>query len=131
MNYLQSILLSFFVLILPLCFNEVKAQEPLLSYTLPLHKKTNPPGGRDISKDKGGSRTQAKVFISEITEMGLLFEEPIGNIISYEVLEANEEEYYSFCDESSFISTLFTLSGDYQIRFVTDDFVYEGYISIP
>lgn len=50
--------------------------------------------------------------------------------VSYDILDTTGMTVASFADEESFISTLFSLSGEYQLRLVSDDYIYQGWIML-
>lgn len=51
-------------------------------------------------------------------------------IVSYEIWDAEGNTCLSLCsDESDFLNYLFTLTGDFQIRFNSSEYTYIGYLS--
>lgn len=54
-----------------------------------------------------------------------------SDILFFEIWDSKSEFCMgSFATESDFVSTLLSMSGDYQIRFVTEDYELTGYISL-
>lgn len=54
----------------------------------------------------------------------------IEAVISYEIWDESATACLAYyADEAAFIDHLFTIPGDYQIRIVTDDYTYTGYVS--
>lgn len=51
-------------------------------------------------------------------------------IISYEIKDADNNPVAVTGDEADFIQTLFSLTGEYEIQFRTDECVYYGSICI-
>lgn len=52
-------------------------------------------------------------------------------IQSYEIWDADGELCIaSYTEESDFINALFSLEGEYQIQFTTEDYTYIGYVTI-
>lgn len=55
----------------------------------------------------------------------------VSDILAYEIWDAEGESCIaSFCDEAGFINFLFSLSGEFQIRFTTPDYNLVGFIQI-
>lgn len=48
--------------------------------------------------------------------------------VIYEICDNTGMTVASFTEEESFISTLFSLSGEYQLRLVCDDYIYQGWV---
>ncbi|MCM1142067.1 MAG: hypothetical protein NC453_26145 [Muribaculum sp.] len=54
-----------------------------------------------------------------------------SDIIAYEIYDyAAEKCLMSFSDEDAFVENLFNLTGDYQLRFIAEDYELIGYISL-
>lgn len=51
-------------------------------------------------------------------------------ILSYELCYENRNSIAEFSDEMDFINLLFSSDGTYMVRFITDEYIYTGYISI-
>ena len=52
------------------------------------------------------------------------------DIVLYEIYDLSGTCVASFGDESSFVDHLFALSGEYEIRLMTADWVYVGHIGL-
>lgn len=53
------------------------------------------------------------------------------DIIEFEICDIESSDcIFSFSDESTFIETLFTVNGEYQIRLTTSSYELIGYISL-
>ena len=53
-----------------------------------------------------------------------------ADILSYEVCDEEGVCLASFADESDFTGFLFSNAGAYMVRFITDDYIYIGYVEI-
>ena len=54
----------------------------------------------------------------------------IDDIVSYEIHTSNGDSIGIFFTPDSFLSVLFTLSGEYRISFRTDEVIFLGYIQL-
>ncbi len=71
------------------------------------------------------------ILCSISVEDGVTFDDGTNpDIISYEITDVDNNTVAVTGDEADFIQTLFTLMGEYQILFRTDDYVYYGGICI-
>lgn len=82
-----------------------------------------------------GQRTPSMPIAYTITEEGGLqiMSSSISteDIIEFEICDIESNDcIYSFSDEQTFIETLFTLSGEYQIRLITSDCELIGDITL-
>lgn len=113
--------------------NELYAQDDQTTITVNLRKGKGNAGDKPEIPVKGGTKTPLRWLLCWINPtIGVQIENCDEEINSYEIWDASSVACsFATTTEYDFVDTLFTLSGDYQIRFVTDDFVYEGYISIP
>lgn len=54
-----------------------------------------------------------------------------GDILSYEIWDTDGEICIaSYTEESDFINALFSMEGEYQIHFSTEEYSYIGYTTI-
>lgn len=51
------------------------------------------------------------------------------DIISYEIQDADGKPVAVFSDGADFVQTLFSLTGQFKVRFHSDEYVYYGYVS--
>ena len=97
--------------------NKVTAEE-----TDPFHVNDTPRGPRIPSRP-------IECTISQ--ETGVTIYDCPDEIVSYEIWDADGNSCLSLCsDESDFLNDLFSLTGDFQIRFNSSDYTYIGYLSI-
>ena len=77
-----------------------------------------------------GHRIPGKMISATIGESGRV--EIIGvdpeDISEYAILNVDEEIIGVFADGFSFSHTLFSLKGEYELRFTTSEYVYIGYV---
>lgn len=107
--------------------NGPSVQVSLLSYSTTSEYEPKP----DDDK-KNHHRTPSRPIPCSISvEDGVSFDDGSNpDIISYEIKDADNNPIAVTGDEADFIQTLFTLMGEYQILFRTDDYVYYGGICI-
>ncbi len=66
-----------------------------------------------------------------ISEAGVAFRMDCPpEILVYEIADTEGNVIASFGDETSFVQTLFSLTGEYTVVFTTTEYVYRGDISI-
>ena len=62
-------------------------------------------------------------------ETGVSIYDCPDEIVSYEIWDADGNSCLTLCsEESDFLNDLFSLTGDFQIRFNSSDYTYVGYI---
>lgn len=92
--------------------------------TVQLKKKHNQ------SNNQKGSRIPGIVVCKISTEGIQMGVEPDG-ILSYEIWDTYGENCVaSYTEESDFINALFSMEGEYQIHFSTEEYSYIGYVTI-
>lgn len=78
-----------------------------------------------------GNRTRPMPIMCQISESGIDFGfEFEFDIMTYEIYDLNGDCVAIFGDEISFVEYLFTLSGEYQLRFTTPNYELVGYVLI-
>lgn len=109
----------------------------LFSVNLYAEDKTIPiketPGDIPTDPGKNHHRMPGKQIMCTIdSENGVYIEEiPTSEIISFDIYdESGELCFASFNNEEEFVGFLFSLEGEYVIRFVTIDKTYSGFISL-
>ena len=120
-NFLSSIfiLLAFFLA----CPDIVYAGNPA-PQTVQLRKKLKQ------KNEQKGIRIPSRFIVCIISAEGIQMDVEAEEILSYEIWDADGEVCIaSYTEESDFINALFSLEGEYQIQFTTEDYVYIGYIS--
>lgn len=97
--------------------------------TVKLKKRTNP--DKQIEDSPIGHRLPAVPVWCTICPSGINIPALEQNDISgYEIYTEEGNLLSSFSDEPDFISTLFSLTGSYIIRFTTEDYELVGYIEM-
>ena len=119
-------LLSSIIILLAFCFAcppAVFASDPT-PQTVQLRKKNKQ------KSDHEGIRIPSRFIVCIISAEGIQMDVEAEEILSYEIWDADGEVCIaSYTEESDFINALFSLEGEYQIQFTTEDYVYIGYIS--
>lgn len=101
-------------------------------YSLQVYKVSQPYPDYLKSKDGDTKRLPSYPLLCEISESeGVSITGYPEEILYYEIWDAEGELCQAvFANEAEFIATLFSMQGDFQIRFITDDYYLIGYISI-
>lgn len=74
-------------------------------------------------------RLPSRMLTVSISSDGSILIDGIAEeILTYEILDEQESTMGIFYDSLSFTATLFSLQGDYEIRLVTDEYIYTGYV---
>lgn len=78
-----------------------------------------------------GSRIPSSKLFMTISATGV---EILGvdarDILLYEIFDLEDIPVGIFTDGASFVEALFSLSGEYRVRFMTDSYVYVGYVEL-
>lgn len=78
-----------------------------------------------------GSRIPAGIVVCTISTEGIQMNVEPGDILSYEIWDTDGEICIaSYTEESDFINALFSMEGEYQIHFSTEEYSYIGYTTI-
>ena len=92
---------------------------------------TNTDPKPDESTDVRHRMPSRPILCSISVENGVSFDDGSNpDIISYEIMDADNNPVTVTGDEADFILTLFSLTGEYVIQFRTDECVYYGSICI-
>lgn len=84
-----------------------------------------------VEEEEPGRRTPTRRLDCTITEDGIFFTDAeTPEFVSYDILDTAGMTVATFADEESFISTLFSLSGEYQLRLVSDNYIYVGWVKL-
>ena len=121
-NFLSSIfiLLAFCIA----CPDIVYAGNPA-PQTVQLRKKNKQ------KSDQEGIRIPSRFIVCIISAEGIQMDVDVEEIQSYEIWDADGELCIaSYTEESDFINALFSLQGEYQIQFTTEDYTYIGYVTM-
>lgn len=87
--------------------------------------------GNNVPDTPVGNRSNRRPITGEITATGVTIPEiETSEILSYEIYDPSEICIGMYADEMDFIEALFSLSGEYEIRFMTDYAVFAGMIEI-
>lgn len=84
----------------------------------------------DLELPSRGNRTTPIKIRCIINENGIVLINISDDIQTYEIYDTKDNCLAVFSDEDSFIEFLFTLSGEYQLRFSTATYDLVGYIFI-
>lgn len=95
----------------------VKIQDEEPEYEIP----TNPVGRRSNRRPLTGEITTSGVNIPGVEN---------SEIISFEVYDPSGICMGIYSDETDFVNALFSLSGEFEIRFVTDEAAFAGTIEL-
>lgn len=80
---------------------------------------------------QSGARKPAGLIVCTISAEGIQMGVETGEIMSYEIWDADGDICVaSFTEESDFINVLFSMEGEYQIHFSTEEYSYFGYVTI-
>ena len=123
--------LTFVILaiLLPLCAATARAQS---TYSLSVVKVPSTSEPEKIDIPQHGHRIPGCPIEAIISLDGGVEIQGIdsADILSYEVCDEEGVCLASFADESGFTSFLFSNAGGYLVRFLTDDYIYIGYVEI-
>lgn len=119
-------LLSSIIILLALCITCPQVYSgSTTTQTVQLKKKHNQ------SNNQKGSRKPAGLIVCTISAEGIQMGVETGEIMSYEIWDADGDICVaSFTEESDFINVLFSMEGEYQIHFSTEEYSYFGYVTI-
>lgn len=78
-----------------------------------------------------GSRIPAGIVVCIISTEGIQMDFEPNDILSYEIWNSDGEICVaSYTEEADFINALFSMEGEYQIHFSTEEYSYIGYVTI-
>ena len=114
---------------------EIIAGNTYQSYTVTLYRQPsnmNNDGKHEWDIDPEGHRLPSRPIECTISQdSGVTIYDCQDEIVSYEIWDAEGNACLSLCsDESDFLNYLFTLTGDFQIRFNSSNYTYIGYLSV-
>lgn len=130
MKILKFMMVAIMMLWLALPSQAVADQSVTVSMT---KSTTNKKEGPEYpEKNDRGRRQPAMPIVCVIdATSGITFTDAeTPEFVIYEICDNSGMTFASFADEESFISTLFSLSGEYQLRLVSDDYIYQGWIML-
>lgn len=91
-------------------------------YNPSIEEETTPPQG---------NRKKPLPLHCTISEYGISYQAiEAPEVLFYEIYDLNGDCVAFFGDEISFVEYLFTLSGEYQLRFTTPNYEFVGYVLI-
>lgn len=100
------------------------------TYILSLRKQPTQNGDREWDIDREGNRAPSipiECIIDKNT--GIIIPDYIEEFVTYEIWDIEGINCISICmDEFEFINILFSISGNYQIRFSSTNYMYIGYL---
>ena len=119
-------LLSSIIILLALCITCPQVYSGgTTTRTVQLNKKHNQ------SNNQKGSRIPAGIVVCIISTEGIQMGVEPDGILSYEIWDTDGEICVaSYTEESDFINALFSMEGEYQIHFSTEEYSYIGYVTI-
>ena len=128
--YMKRFKLVFVTLAMLLSFYAVPAVAQSV-YILPVIKvpSTLEPQKNDLPEY--GKRIPSRPIECTISQdSGVTIYDCPDEIVSYEIWDADGNSCLTLCsEESDFLNDLFSLTGDFQIRFNSSDYTYVGYLS--
>lgn len=100
------------------------------AYTISMQRKHRTSSGHNQGLDREGNRIPPRPFICTISESsGIQSDINKEDISSYEIWsESYEICIASYTSEDDFIYHIFSIPGAYEIRLISDDYVFVGYI---
>lgn len=104
---------------------EVNAETMLIQTTL-----SKKPKEKDPAPVLKGHRTPPMQILCIIDKNNIRCVDISEKILCFEILHEDACLFSAF-EEYTFITNLFSLSGEYTIRFSTDNYIYEGSIILP
>ena len=108
----------------------VFADDPIETIILDKQPKEKDPNNRPGNNPDGNRMPPRPILCTISIEHGIECEIAAEETLSYEIRTEDGICLASFTDESDFIQMLFSVPGNYQIRFLTDDYIYTGYIAV-
>ena len=128
--YMKRFKLVFVTLAMLLSFYAVPAVAQSV-YILPVIKVPSTLDHEKIDLPEYGKRIPSCPIECTISQdTGVTIYDCPDEIVSYEIWDADGNSCLSLCsDESDFLSGLFSMTGDFQIRLKTSDYTYIGYLS--
>lgn len=135
---MNRILITLSIMLLSFAWQYADAQSTATdsqTYQLVLSKlkKPLPPveGEPDPDPDPVGSRIPQRRLMGEISPMGVNIQGvDKSEIISFELYAEDEMCVGIFLQEQEFLTFLYSLSGTFELRFITDGYVYIGLIDL-
>lgn len=102
-----------------------------ITYTVKMQKQPQPSSGNKTNANRDGNRIPPRPIICTISETdGIQIDLCNDDIYAYEVWnETAETCFASYNDETDFVQYLFSVPGTYQIKLITEEYVYTGCIS--
>lgn len=79
-----------------------------------------------------GHRTPGRAIQCSISCIeGVSIEDHDVEVYSYEIWDTDGETcQFATSDEPDFVNTLFTMEGEYQVQFNSNDYIYVGYVEL-
>lgn len=128
MKILKFMMVAIMMLWLALPSQAVADQSVTVSMT---KSTTNKKEGPEYPEKNDRGRRQPAMSIECVIDATAGIEFAYGEtpeFVIYEICDNTGMTVASFTEEESFISTLFSLSGEYQLRLVCDDYIYQGWV---
>ncbi|MDE6081024.1 MAG: hypothetical protein K2F70_01975 [Muribaculaceae bacterium] len=102
------------------------------AFDLKVPLKENPEKEPPITEDNRHRMPGKQIMCTIDSEKGVYIEGvPTSEILSFDIYdESGELCFASYNNEEEFVGFLFSLEGEYVIRFVTSDKTYSGFISL-
>lgn len=101
------------------------------TYTVKMQKQQHEKLKKGDQTSRNGNRIPSCPIICTISETdGIQIDLCNDDIYAYEVWnETAETCFASYNDETDFVQYIFSIPGTYQIKLITEEYVYTGYIS--
>lgn len=86
----------------------------------------------DVEQYRKGKRIPSRPIHCKLIERnGIIFQSPFAqDILSYEILDIYGNHITSSTDESDFIEFVFSLTGEYEVWLLTDEYIFKGYLNL-
>lgn len=125
-------LLQLLILFLcPLFYSEVRANDYCISVNLTQESSDSEPDKEDPGKKGRRSMPIPLICVIDFTK-GTVQTTLTSEVISYEIWDSAGAAPMAQCiEDSDFVVLLSSISGSYQLRFITDSHQYIGYIELP
>lgn len=109
----------------------VFADDQIETIVLDKQPKEKDPNGRPGNNPDGNRMLPRPILCTISIEYGIECEIAHEDILTYEIWSEDSSICIAeFVDAAEFVSYLFSVPGSYQIRFLTDDYIYSGEISV-
>lgn len=124
-------LLILFLALSAVSIPEIKAEGNPFTFRVTLHREPAKSDDVKTKNDNEGNRAPSRPIFCTISAEGIQMDVDAEDIQLYEIWDADGELCIaSYTEESDFINALFSLEGEYQIQFTTEDYTYIGYVTI-